>query len=171
MASLPDSSLFDIKPATATVVAGGIRHEIVGVPFGVFLKIGMMWPPLIGLLQGQSIDHAQFAAAPDAVAQFIAAGFGLPGNSQAIDKANGLPLDIQMELFAGILGATLGGGAGPFARKLSVINALMTPEADAKSPTSSSGSSASAEGMRQETPSNSGRKPSIASSVSDIVRQ
>lgn len=171
MTSLPDSSLFDIKPATATVVAGGIRHEIVGVPFGVFLKIGMMWPPLIGLLQGQSIDHAQFAQAPDAVAQFIAAGFGLPGNQPAIEKANGLPLDIQMELFAGILGATLGGGAGPFAKKLSAINALMTPEPDARSPTNSNDSSANVGAMPEQVALNSGRKPSSASSASDIARQ
>src|SRR5512139_3434657 len=106
MSGIPDSSLFDIKPATEIVTAGGKRHQIVGVPFGVFLKIGQLWPSLLKLLGGGEIKPEEFKGSPEAIAEFIAAGFGLQGNQQAIDKAASLPFIEQWDLFNGILRAT-----------------------------------------------------------------
>lgn len=163
--SIPDSSLFDIAPQKEIVVAGGKRHEIVGVPFGVFLRVGRMWPPLIKLLTGGSVDQDQFAEAPEAVARFIAAGFGLADNQQAIDKAASLPLDIQMDLFSGILKVTLGGGGRPFAGKVNTIVDLMATgqtQGETSSPNSSPDLSKPASD-KKEKPPNGGPKQSNAS--------
>ncbi len=125
MTALPDSTLFDIEPVSETVTAGGKRHKITGVPFRVFLRIGKNWPPLVRLLTGGAVSNEEFADAPEAVAQFIAAGFGLADNEQAIEKASNLPLDVQMDLFIGILQATTGGGGRPFAERTKAIAELM----------------------------------------------
>lgn len=166
MTSIPDSSLFDICPQKEIVIAGGKRHEVVGVPFGVFLRVGRMWPPLIKLLTGGSIDEDQFAEAPEAISRFIAAGFGLPDNQQAIDKAASLPLDIQMDLFSGILKVTLGGGGRPFAGKVNTIVDLMaTGQSESENSTpNSSASSAKHAKEGKDKPLNAGPKQSNASS-------
>lgn len=166
MSGIPDSSLFDIAPQKEIVVAGGKRHEIVGVPFGVFLRVGRMWPPLIKLLTGGGIDQDQFSEAPEAVSRFIAAGFGLADNQQAIDKASSLPLDIQMDLFSGILKATLGGGGRPFAGKVNTIVDLM---ATGQTQSETSGQNSSPDlskpaSDKREKPLNAGPKPLNASS-------
>ncbi len=140
MSGVPDSSLFDIAPTTEIVVAGGKRHEIRGVPLGVMLKIGTYWPPLLKLLTGSVISSDEFAAAPDAVGEFIAAGFGLPENAAAVAKAKSLPLDIQMDLFVGILKKTLGGGASPFSEKIAeIVNTFSDRTADTKKKAAANG--------------------------------
>lgn len=164
MSGIPDSSLFDIAPQKEIVTAGGKRHEIIGVPFGVFLRVGKMWPPLIKLLTGGTIDQEQFSEAPEAVSRFIAAGFGLTDNQQAIDKAASLPLDIQMDLFSGILKATLGGGGRPFAGKVNTIVDLM---ATGQSEPSSQNLSLDLQKPAKDTKEkalNAGQKPLNASS-------
>lgn len=137
MSGIPDSSLFDIAPSSAIVSAGGKRHQVQGVPFRVFLKIGMLWPPLLKLLSGGQIAAEEFAQAPGAVAEFIAAGFGLAGNEKAIAKAGELELTVQMDLFAAILKQTLGGGSRPFAEKMEAIGELMRREPETSTQTSS----------------------------------
>lgn len=164
MSGIPDSSLFDIAPQKEIVVAGGKRHEIIGVPFGVFLRVGKMWPPLIKLLTGGSIDQEQFSEAPEAVSRFIAAGFGLADNQQAIDKAASLPLDIQMDLFSGILKATLGGGGRPFAGKVNTIVDLMATGQSEPSSQNLSLDLQKPATDKKEKPLNAGQKPLNASS-------
>ena len=42
----------------------------------------------------------------------------MPDDEAALKQAADLPLDVQLDLIAGIVKATLGGGTGPFAEKV-----------------------------------------------------
>jgi hypothetical protein len=65
--------------------------------------------------------EAVIAQGPQAVALIIAAGYGMPNDEKARQAAADLPMDVQLDLIAAIVKATLGGGAGPFAEKIKKI--------------------------------------------------
>ena len=76
-------------------------------------------PQLVAFLGGGGLTaEAIQEQGAGVVATIIAAGYGLPDDEKALKHAADLPLDVQLDLIAGIVKATLGGGTGPFAAKI-----------------------------------------------------
>lgn len=121
--------LFDIAPPSETVSIAGVDHKVVGVPFRIIVQLVKESPELMALLMGGGLDGAALMAkGPDTVAMIIACGFGLPDDADAKKKAADLPLDVQLDLIAGIIKATIGGGAGPFVQKLAGLRKVIGME-------------------------------------------
>ncbi len=119
------SSLDDIAPPSIPVSINGTEHRVVGVPFRVLMQA----PELIGFLMGSGLDaNALMQKGPDTVALIIAAGFGSPDDEKAKKRAADLPFDVQIDLLAAILKATIGGGTGPFVEKLAGLRKLIEIE-------------------------------------------
>lgn len=113
------SSLFDIAPATETVVINGAEHRVYGLPLRIVTEIVKKNPALVSMLGGGGLTaEAILDQGPEAVSTIIAAGYGMPDDEKAKKHAANLPLDVQLDLIAAIVKATLGGGAGPFAEKV-----------------------------------------------------
>lgn len=126
---MTQSTLFDIAPPSETVTIAGVDHKVVGVPFRVIVQLVKDNPEFMGLLFGGGLDGAALLAkGPDTVALIIAWGFGDGDNPEARTKAADLPLDVQLDLIAGIIKATIGGGAGPFVQKLAGLRKLIEVE-------------------------------------------
>jgi hypothetical protein len=122
--------LFDIAPPSEKVYIGGIEHEVRGLPLRVIAQLVKDYPAFLGLFSGGGLTaEAIIAQGPRAVALIIACGYGMPDDEKALAAAANLPLDVQIDLIAGIVKATLGGGALPFAEKINrLYEVLKTPE-------------------------------------------
>jgi hypothetical protein len=124
--------LFDIAPPSEKVTIGGVDHEVRGLPLRVIVQLVKDYPAFLGLFSGGGLTaQAIIAQGPRAVALIIACGYGMPDDEKALAAAANLPLDVQIDLIAGIVKATLGGGALPFAEKIKrLYEVLKTPEAE-----------------------------------------
>jgi hypothetical protein len=114
-------SLFDIGPPTEIVAINGAEQKVRGLPLRVIVDLLKEYPAIIGMLGKGLTAEAVVGQGPAAVSLIIAAGYGMADDEKARKAAADLPLDVQLDLIAGIVKATLGGGAGPFADKLKKI--------------------------------------------------
>lgn len=123
------STLFDIAPPSETVTINGRDEKVVGLPFRIVVQLIKDNPDLTGLLVGGGLSgEAIINRGPDVAAQIIAAGYGMPDDEKAKQTAANLPLDVQLDLIAGILKATLGGGVGPFVQKITALQKVVEAE-------------------------------------------
>jgi hypothetical protein len=113
--------LFDIGAPTEVVAINGAEHKVRGLPLRVIVDLLKDYPLIIGMLGKGLTAEAIVAQGPAAVSLIIAAGYGMADDEKARKAAADLPLDVQLDLIAGIVKATLGGGAGPFADKIRKI--------------------------------------------------
>jgi hypothetical protein len=113
--------LFDIGPPTEIVSINGTDHKVRGLPLRIIVDLLKDYPAIIGMLGKGLTAEAVVAQGPAAVSLIIAAGYGMADDEKARKAAADLPLDVQLDLIAGIVNATLGGGAGPFADKVRKI--------------------------------------------------
>jgi hypothetical protein len=113
--------LFDIGPPTEIVAINCVEHKVRGLPLRIIVDLLKDYPAIIGMLGKGLTAEAVVAQGPAAVSLIIAAGYGMADDEKARKAAADLPLDVQLDLIAGIVKATLGGGAGPFADKLRKI--------------------------------------------------
>lgn len=65
---------------------------------------------------------------PEALAAFIAAGTGQPGNEEAEKVAADLPVSSQLDLIEQILKLTFPKGVGPFVKQLQAAGLLVAVE-------------------------------------------
>lgn len=119
---MTDISLFDIAPPTEIVSIGGVDHKVRGLPLRIVASLINDYPQLVGFLSGGGLTaEAIVEQGPKAVSLIIAAGYGVPDDEKAIKAAADLPFDVQIDLIAGIVKATLGGGTGPFVEKIKTL--------------------------------------------------
>jgi hypothetical protein len=127
--------LFDIAPPGEKVNIGGIEHEVRGLPLRVVAQLVKDYPAFLGLFSGGGLTaEAIIAQGPRAVALIIACGYGMPDDEKALAAAANVPLDVQIDLIAGIVKATLGGGALPFAEKINRLYEVLKPPEAAEAP-------------------------------------
>jgi hypothetical protein len=115
------AGLFDLAPPTEIVSINGVDHKVRGLPLRIIVDLLKDYPAAVGLLGGGLTAEAVIGQGPQAAALIIAAGYGMPDDEKARQAAADLPMDIQLDLIAAIVKATLGGGAGPFAEKIKKI--------------------------------------------------
>jgi len=124
--------LIDIAPRTETVVVQGTLVSVHGISAKGFAQLLGRFPELRKLMTGQEVEIEQLMAmGGDVVAAIIAAGCGCPGDQHAENVADGLAIEVQLDLLSATLRLTLPGGFGPFVEKLNVLGGLIQPAAQA----------------------------------------
>lgn len=118
--------LLDIVPAVETVTIGGQAVEVRGVSATGVANLLGRFAEIRALLAGRIMDADKLlATGGPVVAAIIAAGCGYPGNPEAEQLAERLPISDQADLLAAILRLTLPQGVGPFVEKLSGMGGLL----------------------------------------------
>lgn len=121
-------SLVDIAPATETVTVRGQAVPVHGVSArGLAVLLGR-FPEVRALMAQQQQDITAdrlVELIPDAIAAIIAAGTGLPGDSEAEAVAAALPVEEQFDLLEAILRLTMPTGVGPFVARLARLGGAL----------------------------------------------
>lgn len=113
------ASLLDLVVKTETVSVGGMDIQVQGVSVAMIASMMQRFPSLRALLSGDAVNVGAIMASGDKiVGAVIAAGCGKPGDEAYEAKALDLPIDMQVDLIAAILKATMPGGFGPLAAKI-----------------------------------------------------
>ena len=121
--------LLDIAPATDTVQLRGQPVAVYGVSAKGLAYLMSRFPELRMLMTGKEVDEASLMnVGGECVAAIIAAGCGLPGNTDAEASAATLPLEDQADVLAKILKLTMPNGAVPFAEKLAGLTSFLGVE-------------------------------------------
>src|SRR5262245_9569088 len=119
-------SLLDIGPLSVNVPVGDKQLAVYGVSakgcfhlFQRFPEVGMWFKGGV-----KKIDAKQLLTeVPGAIAALIAAGCGAPGNEEAEEKAELLPVEAQLDVIEAILKLTFSKGFGPFVQRIVALSA------------------------------------------------
>lgn len=124
------NDFFEISPIKQKVTIetgeGERDYLVIGIPFKIFLDLVARFPDLGKIIEGGTIDVPsvmQYGA--DAVASLVAAGWGMPNDKKAEEKAATLMPEQTLDFLHGILKATMPNGLGPFKAKLDAIGAIV----------------------------------------------
>ena len=113
------ATLKDIGDICETVEVAGKKISVYGISAEGFVTLMSRFPPIEKALAGGSITKEELASlGPDALAAFIAAGCGDPGDEVSENIARRIPLEKQMDICESILKMTFPGGLGPFVERL-----------------------------------------------------
>ncbi len=111
-------SLKEMAPPTAKI--GGI--SVYGISLSGVVMLANRFPELARLFGGKSEEEIDIKTAimrsPPIVAAFIAAGTGDAGDEDCEKVASLLNLEMQVDFVEAIIKATVPGGVGPFAERL-----------------------------------------------------
>jgi len=122
-------SLVDIAPPTRTVEVQGNDLSVHGVSAKGIASLLDRFPEMRLLITGKGADLTPdgiMEMAPDAIAAIIAAGCGLPGDTQAEEVAASLGVGEQVEILACIIELTMPQGIGPFVDRISGLMGTMS---------------------------------------------
>lgn len=134
------SSLLELVPQTSKVKVGDKEIDVCGVTAEGLAKLFVRFPAIGKAMSGVgSFDTGDLVkVAPDAVAAFIAAGSGFPGNEKAEAVAAKLPLQAQFDLLSEIVRLTFPSGVRPFVERLRALGVLGAGPEAAEIPSQSS---------------------------------
>jgi hypothetical protein len=124
------TSLLDIGELTVKVPIRGVQLSVTGIGADGILHLLDKFPAIRSIFTGDTdgiTAESLMAMVPEAIGAIIAAGTGLPGNTEAEQKARDLGIDEQVQLIDAIRATTFPRGIGPFVAMLNRLSA----EADA----------------------------------------
>jgi hypothetical protein len=116
-------SLYDISDFGELVDIGdGRKLRVKGISARGVVLLLMRFPDLQKWLSGQSLALADtFLQAPETIAAVIAAGTGAPGETDAEDIADSLPVEVQTNVLEAVYRQTFRSGFGPFVKRVLVL--------------------------------------------------
>ena len=121
------ASLLEIADVARTVPIRGKEVEVYGVSGEGLANLMVRFPEVGKMLSGANVDtEGMMKLAPAALAAFIAAGCGKPGDEKMEDVARKLGVAEQLDLVDEILRLTFPRGVGPFVLKLRELGVLAT---------------------------------------------
>lgn len=112
------SGLMELGPMTAEITVMGKPLTLHPISTGELIKLFDMFPVLIRLLEGQSIDDAIKFIGPVAVAHVIACATGEMDDEVAIQIAMRLGVGKTAEAIEKIMEITFEDGTGPFVERI-----------------------------------------------------
>lgn len=116
------ATLLEIADVPRTVPVRGKEVEVFGVSARGLAAIMLRFPEIGKLMSGKEPDAGEITnMAPEAIAAFIAAGCGMPGNKDAETLAGNLGVAEQLDLIEEIVRLTFPRGIGPFVEKLEAL--------------------------------------------------
>jgi len=119
------ASLLEIANVPRTVEVRGLKIEVTGISAMGLTKLMARFPEIGQLFSGIVPEKEELTKlAPGALAAFIAAGTGKPGDEEAEKIAGGLGLGEQLDLVDEIMRLTFPRGVGPFVAKLQALGLL-----------------------------------------------
>lgn len=137
------SSLLDIIAAPAKVTVAGVAVDVYGISAKGLAMLMQRFEMFNDLITGKGLDLSTddlMKIGPEAIAAFIAAGCGAPGDEAHEKVADSLPIGDQVDLVTDIWKATLPGGTKKVIDRLMDLAAaagLSTTPSPRQSPTSS----------------------------------
>lgn len=131
------ASLLDIIPPAAEVAVGDKTIRVHGISAGGIASLLARFPKLREMFAGRDVDTGDLMSlGGEIVSAIIAAGCGLPGNTDAERVAALLPLGQQADILSAIIEQTMPGGADPLAAKLARLGRMLGFNAPASEPVS-----------------------------------
>lgn len=119
------ASLLEIAAVPRTVPIRGKDVEVHGISGEGIAALMIEFPEFGKLFSGAIADSkAMMKMAAPALAAFIAAGTGLPGDKAAMEIARKLGVGEQLDLVDEILRLTIPRGIGPFVEKLQALGVM-----------------------------------------------
>lgn len=118
-------SLHDIAGYGEDVDIGGSKTlKVKGISaYGILLLL-RRYPDLQNWLAGGNLAVSDLVLqGPDVMAAIIAAGTGLPGDTDAEDAAATLPVEAQMDIIEAVYRQTFRSGFGPFVQRVQKLYA------------------------------------------------
>lgn len=118
-------SLLEISNVVRTIEIRGKNVEVTGISALGIAQMMARFPEFGKMLSGVKLENLDVAKmAPRALAAFLAAGTGTPGDTKAEEVAGNLGVGEQLELIDEILRLTFPRGVGPFVDKLKAMGVL-----------------------------------------------
>jgi hypothetical protein len=113
-------SLLDIGPIYEDVDFGEKKLRVYGISAAGILSVFQRFPEVMSWFKGGDKVNLQSLVTeiPDALAACIAAGCGSPGNIEAEDMADRLPVETQLDIIEAIGRLTFKSGFGPFVQRM-----------------------------------------------------
>ena len=110
--------LMELGPMTREIEVMGSKLTLHPVSTGELIKLFDMFPVLIRLLEGESIDDAIKFVGPHAIAHVIACATGEMDDPEAIAVALKLGVGKTAEIIEVIMEITFEDGTGPFVERI-----------------------------------------------------
>jgi len=122
-------SLTDISPSPRSVLVNGVNVDVYGISGRGFASLMVRFPAIGKMMNSIQVPKEELIKmGPEALAAFIAAGTGQPGNEEAEKVAADLPVSSQLDLIEQILKLTFPKGVGPFVKQLQAAGLLVAVE-------------------------------------------
>jgi len=120
------ATLSDVAKVPRQVPVNGVSVDVFGVSGEGFAMLMARFPEVKNMMDGKKVNKGELMKlAPRALAAFIAAGTGHPGNVEMEEVARTLPVGAQADLIEEILRLTFPRGVGPFVEQLQQMGLLV----------------------------------------------